>query len=409
MARCLAIRPGVFAVGVDDRESDLFEAYWPLPEGISYNATLIVDERIALVDAAGSPFLAGLLENVRAALPAGRGLDYLVVNHVEPDHAGGVGLLLAAYPQLKVVGNARTLELLAAYQGITERTIALADGELLDLGRRRLRAILTPMVHWPETMMTFEEREGILFTGDAFGSFGARGHLVSADAQQERLEADARRYFANVLGKYSGMVRTALARVDAAAPALLVPAHGPAWEGGGAQVRGWYERWSRHAAEVGAVVAYASMYQNTKRMAEGVAEGLAAAGVGRIAIHDVSRTHPAVILADLWRYGALALGSPTYNTEAFPAVATLVRLVRNKRMRNRLLGVFGSCGWSGGAVAELRALGDDPGWRLVEPTLEVRGGPTPGDLERCRGLGRALAAALPDVCDAAPVAAPSPN
>ena len=135
------------------------------------------------------------------------------------------------------------------------------------------------------------------------------------------------------------------------------------------------------------------MYQNTKRMAESVAEGCADAGVWRIALHDVSRTHPSFILADLWRYGALALGSPTYNTELFPAMAHLVRLIRNKRMGNRALGVFGSFGWSGGAMAQLRELGEDPGWRLVEPAVEARGAPSDQDLERCRALGRELAAA----------------
>ena len=395
MSRCVAIREGIHWVGVNDRESDLFEALWPLPGGISYNSALVVDEKVALIDAVRTPFVPELLEKVRGLAPGG--LDYLVINHIEPDHAGALGVLLDLFPRMRIAGNARTMDLLAAYHGIVGRTLALADGDVLDLGRRRLRVLLTPMVHWPETMMTFEETERVLFSGDVFGGYGALATGVAvAGLEPHQLEAESRRYYANVLGKYSGMVRKALERVDAVDPAVLMPSHGPAWDGNTDIVRGWYERWSSYKAEEGAVIAYASMYQNTKRMAESVAEGCADAGVGRISLHDVSRTHPSYILADLWRCGALALGSPTYNTELFPAMAHLVRLVRNKRMGSRVLGVFGSYGWSGGAMAELRVLGGDPGWRLIEPVVEARGAPGEQDLEQCRRLGRELAAASRD-------------
>lgn len=392
MSRSVAIREGIHWVGVNDRETELFEALWPLPGGISYNATLVVDEKTALIDAVRTPYLPELLEKIRGLAPGG--LDYLVINHIEPDHAGALGVLLGLFPRLQIAGNARTLELLAAYHGIHERTLPLADGETLGLGRHRLRALLTPMVHWPETMMTFEESERVLFTGDVFGGYGAlAAGFAVADREPEQLAAESLRYYANVLGKYSGMVRKALARVDSVDPAVLMPSHGPGWERNAGLVRGWYDRWSRYEAEAGVVIVYASMYQNTKRMAESVAEGCAEAGAARILMHDVSRTHPSYILADLWRHGALALGSPTYNTELFPAMAHLVRLIRNKRMGNRVLGAFGSHGWSGGAMAELRELGGDPGWLLVEPVVEARGAPSGEDLEQCRRLGRELIAA----------------
>ena len=266
---------------------------------------------------------------------------------------------------------------------------------MLDLGRHRLRAILTPMVHWPETMMTLEERERVLFTGDVFGSFGALGGgITDASTDPALLEGETLRYFANVLGRYSGMIRKALARVTDADPALLVPSHGPAWEQRPALVRDWYDRWSQYAPEEGAVVAYASMYRNTKRMAECVADGLAEAGVTRVAIRDVSRAHPSFILADLWRYAAVALGTPTYNTGLFPAMAHLVSLLRDKRIGGRTLGLFGSFGWSGGAMKELRGFAEEVGWPVVEPVVETRGAPAAGVLEECRRLGRNLAAAL---------------
>lgn len=394
MTRAVAIREGIHWVGVNDRETDLFEALWPLPGGISYNSALVVDEKVALIDAVRTPFVPELLEKVRGLAPGG--LDYLVINHIEPDHAGALGVLLDLFPRMLIAGNAKTLDFLAVYHGIVGRTLALGDGEVLDLGRHRLRALLTPMVHWPETMMTFEESERVLFTGDLFGGYGALGAgFAVADREPTQLEPETRRYYANVLGKYSGMVRKALARVDSADPAVLMPAHGPLWERSAGVVRAWYERWSRHEAEAGVVIAYASMYQNTKRMAESVAQGCVEAGAWRIAMHDVSRSHPSFILGDIWRFGALALGSPTYNTELFPTMAHLVRLIRNKRLANRVLGLFGSYGWSGGAMAQLGELGGDPGWRLVGPAVEVRGAPSELDLERCRRLGLALAPAPP--------------
>lgn len=389
------ISDGVIWVGVNDRETDLFEGLWPMPAGISYNATVIVDEKIALIDAVQNAFLPELLGKLDAALPPGRAPDYLVINHIEPDHAGAVGQLMARFPSLQLVGNAKTMELLAAFHGITERTVQLADNEVLDLGRRRLRAILTPMVHWPETMMTFEETGRVLFTGDVFGSFGALGGGIGdASADPVQLERESLRYFANVLGRYSGMIRKALARVAEADPALLVPSHGPAWQRGPGLVREWYERWSRFAPEEGGVVAYASMYQNTKRMAECVADGLAEAGVARVVLHDLSRSHPSFILADLWRYGAVALGTPTYNTGLFPAMEHLVSLLRNKGIAGRTLGMFGSFGWSGGAMEQLRGFATAAGWPLAEPVVETRGAPGPEVLAQCRQLGRNLARSL---------------
>lgn len=398
-----AIREGIVWVGVNDRETDLFEGIWPMPSGISYNAAVVIGERIALIDAVQTAFLPELLGKLRAALPPGRAPDYLVINHIEPDHAGAVGVLMSLFPSLQVVGNAKTLELLAAFHGVTERTVSLADNDVLDLGGRRLRVMLTPMVHWPETMMTFEERERVLFTGDVFGSFGALGGGIGdADADPALLEQEARRYFANVLGRYSGMVRKALARVADADPALLVPSHGPVWERGPGVVRGWYERWSRFEAEEGAVVAYASMYQNTKRMAESVADGLTEAGVTRVALHDLSRSHASFVLADLWRYGAVALGTPTYNTGLFPAMEHLVGLLRNKGVAGRTVGLFGSFGWSGGALAELRGFATAVGWPLVEPVVEARGAPGTEVLAECRRLGRNLAGSLrPEAGEAA--------
>lgn len=389
------IREGMAWVGVNDRETDLFEGLWPMPGGISYNATLILDDKIALIDAVGAAFLPELLEKLRAALPPGRAPDYLVINHIEPDHAGAAGILLAQFPSLRIVGNAKTLDLLAAFHGVTGRTVRLADGETLDLGRRRLRAILTPMVHWPETMMTLVEDERVLFTGDVFGSYGALGGGIGdAAADPAQLEAETRRYFANVLGRYSGMIRKALARVAEANPALLAPSHGPLWERNPGLVREWYDRWSRHTAEEGAVVAYASMYRNTKRMAESVADGLAEAGVKAVALHDVSRSHPSFVLADLWRYRGVALGTPTYNTGLFPAMGHLLHLLRDKGLGRRSLGLFGSYGWSGGAMEQFQDFAKAAGWPVVEPVVETRGAPGKDTLAECRRLGRTLAGTL---------------
>ncbi|GAB4274468.1 MAG: FprA family A-type flavoprotein [Deferrisomatales bacterium] len=396
MSDAVAVGEGVFWLGTNDRDTARFESLWPLPRGISYNAYLIRDEKVALIDAVKAPFGGDLAERLRGLLGPDRPVDYLVVNHLEPDHSGGLRLLLRLYPELRIVGTPKTAEFLRELYGVSDRVVAVADGETLDLGGRTLRFVHTPMVHWPETMMTFDRPGRILFSGDAFGGYGAVETGLFDDQRSDRAayEDEALRYFANVIGKYSPMVQKAVPKVRDLAPAVVAPAHGLVWRSAPGRIVDLYDRWSRHDTEPAVVVAYGSMYGNTRRLADRLAAALADVGIADVRFHDVAQTHLSFLLRDIWRARALLLGTPTYNLGIFPAVDALVRLLEDKRLTRRVLGVFGTYGWSGGGVKGLEAFAERSAWELVEPVVEARFAPKEADLARCEELARAVAERL---------------
>lgn len=333
MEHAVTVAENVHWLGVNDMETELFEAMWPLPGGISYNSYLVTAGKTALVDAVKTPYFPLLCSRLDRML-AGKKLDYLVINHIEPDHAGPIGLLAARYPGLQIVGNKRTMELLKKYHAIDSGTLLVEDGGTLDLDGRTLRFIVTPMVHWPETMMTYDEKERLLFSGDMFGGYGALGGAVFDDEMEAAgREGETLRYFTNVFGSVSTMVQKAMVKLREIEVAVVAPSHGPVWRKEPRTVMGWYDRWSRQETENSAVVIYGSMYQNTKTMAEAVARAMAEEGVGDIRLHDVSRSHPSYILADAWTSRALLLGSATYNVHLFPPMQNLVSLFGHKKMR----------------------------------------------------------------------------
>ena len=385
----------IFWIGVQDRETDLFEGLWPVPGGVTYNSFLIVDRKTALIDTVREPYLTEYLDKIRRSLPKGKSPDYLIINHMEPDHSGCLRVIRRLFPEMTIVGNRWTLRFLDQYHGITEGTLCVQDGDVIDLGTNKLRLLLTPMVHWPETMMTYLPNRKVLFSGDVFGGFGAPGGSLFDDGVATGGQEDeTRRYFSNVLGKYSPMVQKALARVRELDTEVIASAHGMIWRKNPGRIVGWYDGWSRQRTKKGVVVAYGSMYRNTKRMAEAAAGGLADEGIGRVVAYDLSRSHISYVLSDIWRFKGLLLGSATYNTKLFPAVGNLVSILKEKGLTNRRIGIFGSYGWSGGGVKELREFASGDGWKLVEPVLEVKGAPTAEDLSRCALLGRNLAGSL---------------
>lgn len=384
----------IFWIGVDDRETALFEALWPLPEGVSYNAYIIQDEKIALIDTVKRTYLDDYLDKVNQICDC-RAIDYLIINHMEPDHSGSIRQLLALHPELKIIGNKKTSELLAGYYGVTQNIIEVADGEELSLGKRSLKFIHTPMVHWPETMLTYEQTDGILFTGDAFGGFGALdGGVFDDEVDVNLFESETLRYFSNIVGKFSPMVQKAMAKAKELEINSIASTHGPVWRSNPSYIFDAYDRWSRHETEPGAVVVYGSMYANTQKMAEAVARGLALAGIKQIKVHNSAVTHMSYLLADIWRYRGLALGSCTYDIQLFPPMRHLVQMLKSKQMQRRSLGIFGSYGWSGGAVKELREFAQSPGWNLVEPEVEARCAPKEDTLKLCLELGKNLGEAI---------------
>jgi flavorubredoxin len=399
MDQVLAVADNVFWVGTNDRETSRFENLWPLDHGISYNAFLVRGAKNVLVDSVKAFSQEDHFRKIAELLGPEKKIDYLVINHMEPDHSGAVPWLRMHFPQMRIVGNAKTADFLARFYGITDNIVKVADNEVLDAGGVRLRFILTPMVHWPETMMTYLEGEKILFSGDAFGSFGALDGALFADQQPDldQYLNEMLRYFSNVIGRYGDMMQKALGKIRDLAVDVIASTHGPVWRRDLERLLALHDKWSRHETEPGVVLAYASMYGHTQQLMEAIAASLSRNGVGRILVHDVARVHPSYIVRDIWQNRGLILGTPTYNMRPFPLIEDLVHLLDNKRMKNRLLGVFGSYGWSGGGVKQLTDFAAAAGperWQLVEPVVEAHCAAGPEDFVRAAELGANIAARL---------------
>ncbi len=390
-----AITDDIFWVGVNDRETDLFEALWPLPHGISYNAYLIRDQKTALIDTVKKDYGENFIREIQSVLSGGPKIDYLIINHIEPDHSGAIEFLIRRYPEMCVVGNEKTLRLLNGFYKVPNRTLIVKDRETLCLGNHTLEFVLTPMVHWPETMMTYEQKTQILFSGDVFGGFGVlQKGLFDDEVDLDHYIEETRRYFTNVIGKYAGRVQKALAKLEALPVKILASAHGPVYRKDPKKIMELYAQWSRYETEKGVVIAYASMYGHTKTMAETIAHSLTDHGVEKIKLLDVSHTHISFIINDIWRYQGLILGSCTYNTALFPMMELLLSVLDNYHVQNHLLGLFGSYSWGGGALSALKKFAEKGAWKVIEPAIEAQCAPSKEVLKQCRELGRAFAQAL---------------
>ncbi|MFP3936788.1 MAG: FprA family A-type flavoprotein [Phycisphaerae bacterium] len=395
MTLSVPVTDDIHWVGVNDYETHLFEAVWPLPRGVSYNSYLIDDEKVALSDGVKDAFAAEQLERIRGII-GDRPIDYLIVNHMEPDHSGTVRMLREVYPDIQIVGNQKTAGFLEQFYGITDGVKTIADGDELDLGKHKLQFFLTPMVHWPETMVTFDKTDGVLFSADAFGGFAALDDGIFDDeVDLAYYEDEILRYFSNIVGKYAKPVIKAIDKLQSLDIRVVAPTHGPVWRSNPGEIVKKYAYWSRQETEPGVVLAFGSMYGSTGKMAEAVGRALADAGVGNVRVHNVSRTHPSYIIRDTWRYSGLIIGAPTYNTGLFPPMDSLLRDLEILKMSGRHIGVFGSYGWSGGGVKQMRQFAEEGGqWDLIEPVVEANCTPNEDDLARCGELGRKMAEAV---------------
>jgi flavorubredoxin len=392
MQGVIPVRENIFWIGANDHETDLFESIWPLPRGVSYNSYIILDDKVALIDTVKSSYLATYMDKIKAVLGPERQIDYLIVNHMEPDHSGSIRDLRRVYPGMKIVGNAKTAEFIRDFYGITDGVISVRDGEALDLGTHELKFVFTPMVHWPETMVTYETREKILFSCDAFGGFGALDDRIFDDeVDLAYYEDEILRYYSNIVGRYSGMVQRAIEKLKGVEIAVIAPSHGPVWRTMPGYIVALYDKWSRHETEEGVTLVYASMYGNTRRMMEAISRSLAEEKVEKVRVHDVSRTHISYILVDIWRFRGMILGSPTYNTKIFPLMASLVNMLEEKMLQDRFVGVFGSYTWSKGAVKTLIEFALNNKLTLVDPVVEFKSSPTEEDLKQAVLLGKNMA------------------
>ena len=385
------IKPGIFWVGVNDRTTDLFEGLWPITqEGVTYNSYLIKGEKTALIDLTKSIKADEYLSMIEE-LTAVSKIDYIVINHMEPDHTGLLRIFRRLAPQAVILGSAKTKDMLRGFFGIEDNVRAVADGETLDLGGAALRFLSTPFVHWPETIMTYEESRKVLFSCDAFGGYGAlRGTIFDDECvQPEFYEKEALRYYANIVANYSSRVLDAVGKMAALSVEVVAPSHGLVWRRNPRRIVDLYRRWAECASgklEPAVTLVYGSMYGNTERMMNAVAIGISEAGVP-VEVFDVARTHVSYILPSLWTRAGVVIGAPTYEVKLFPPMAEALGTAVNKRILGRKAAYFGSYGWSGGALKDVKRIIEPAKWELGE-TFEFIGSPKPEDLAKGLEFGR---------------------
>jgi len=389
----------IFYVGVNDRQKHKFENMLPLPNGVSYNAYLITDEKTALIDTVDISFGDIFIDKIQSQLQ-GKTLDYLIINHMEPDHSGSIRLIRKYYPDMVIVGNNKTLSMVEGYYGVADNTLEIKDGEILSLGNHELQFHFTPMVHWPETMMTYDINEQVLFSGDAFGCFGTLdGTVVDANMSIDRYWDEMIRYYANIVGKYGSPVQKALKKLTPLDFKLICSTHGPVWQEYISEVVDMYDQMSRYHGEDGVVIVYGSMYGNTELMAETVAQGLAESGVKNIIIHNVSKSDSSVILRDIFKYKGLIVGSPTYCNELYPEVESLLRKIEIRGIKNRVFGCFGSFTWASAAVKRLTTFTETMKWKSAELNVDEKQGLKTVNYKACLELGRQVATLMKNHVD----------
>ena len=364
-------------VGGCDRRLALFENLFPIPRGITYNSYLIMDEKTALMDTVDGSISRQFMENVLHTL-GGRSLDYLVINHMEPDHCAVIGELLCRFHNMQLVGNAKTMGLLGQFYDLdpAARALTVKDGDTLSLGQHTLKFCFTPMVHWPEVMMTYETSQGILFSADAFGSFGALGGSLFNDEVtfDSCWVDDFRRYYGNIVGKYGPQVQTALKKLAGLDIHVICPLHGLVWRTNLDWLLGRYDLWSRYQPEEQSVaLIYGSMYGDTENAVNILACALADAGVKNVAVHDVSSTHVSTLISEVFRCSHLVLACPTYNNGVYPAMLTFLHDMKALNLQNRTIGLMENGSWAPASGKQMSALlSECKEMRLLEPVVTIK-------------------------------------
>lgn len=335
------ITEDILYVGVNDKKIDLFEGMYQVPNGMVYNSYVILDEKIAVLDSVDANFTDEWLENVEKALN-GRKPDYLIINHMEPDHSANVLNFVKKYEGVKLVGNNKTFVMLADYfgDGLNEGAVVVKDGDNLPLGKHELTFVFTPMVHWPEVMMTYDKRDKILFSADAFGKFGA----LDCD---EEWEDEARRYYFGIVGKYGVQVQAALKKLSSFEISVLCPLHGPVLKENIARYVSLYDTWSRYEPEVnGVMIAYTSVYGHTAKAAKLLAGHLHTRGVKDVVCFDLARSDRSLCVAEAFRYDTLVLASTTYNADVFPPMREFLDCLVERNYQKRRIAVIENGSWA---------------------------------------------------------------
>ena len=371
----------LFWVGVNDRRIALFENVYPVPTGMSYNSYVLLDEKTALFDTVDASFTHDFLENVTAALK-GRTLDYLIVNHMEPDHCA----LIAVYPEAKIVCTAKAVGMMKQFFDfdVDSRAILVKEGDTISLGSHELTFVMAPMVHWPEVMVTYEKTEKILFSADAFGSFGAVDGNILAEEIDDKVAwlSEARRYYTNIVGKFGMSVQGLLKKAAGLEIRMICPLHSLVWRKDLDWLLEKYSRWSSYEPEEKTMlIAYASVYGHTEQAADAIAARLAERGVPNIAVYDVSKTHPSYILADAFRCSALVFASITYNNGIFCNMETLLHQIAAHNLQNRTVAFLENGSWAPVSVKHMTdTFASLKNMKVLEESLTIR-----SSLKNCQG------------------------
>ncbi|SMC56043.1 FprA family A-type flavoprotein [Papillibacter cinnamivorans] len=393
------IAPRVFWVGGSDRRLERFENMFPLPGGVSYNAYLILDEKTALFDTVDSSVADLYLENVAHVLD-GRKLDYLVISHMEPDHSAVIAEILRRYPEVQVVGNQKTFQLLGQFftPELGKNRLVVQENQELSLGESLLRFTFAPMVHWPEVIFTWEATRGILFSADAFGSFGALAGNLFADEVDitDGYLDEARRYYANIVGRYGVQVQSAMKKLAGRDIRMICPLHGLLWRKDLPCILEKYDLWSRYEPEKkGVALFYGSMYGNTENAASVLCNKLAQRGVTDMRMYDVSKTHPSYLISDAWKYSHLVFASPTYNLHLYFPMETLLQDMGVLGLKNRKVAVLGCHSWASAAAKRMEELlSAMKEMELLTPPMDIRSSLKPEGEADMDALADAIAASL---------------
>ena len=373
-------------IGADDADLDLFEGQYHIPGGVAYNSYLILDEKIAVMDTIDARRTGEWLERMEREL-CGRTPDYLVVSHMEPDHSASIQILAEKYPGLKIVGNARTFTILGQFfdMDLSGRTVTVKDGDTLTLGSHTLNFILAPMIHWPEVMMTYEQSEKILFAADAFGKFGML-------ATEEEWVDEARRYYINIVGKYGAQVQALLKKAAALDIRTICSLHGPILKENLAYYIEKYNIWSSYEPEEkGVLIAYASIYGNTKKAALTLAEDLREAGVSKVAVADLARDDMAGALADAFRYDRMVLAASTYDGGIFPCMEDFLHHLKIKNYQKRTVALIENGSWAPASGRQMKAqLEQMKDITVLDPIVTIRSAMNADSRKQLKALAEQL-------------------
>lgn len=345
------ITDSILYVGVDDKDLDLFESQYVVPNGVSYNSYVILDEKVTLMDTVDQRATKEWLENLDAVLE-GRTIDYLVVSHMEPDHAANAKTLIDKFPNMKIVGNAKTFAMMSQFFDVdlTGRSVVVKEGDTLNLGAHTLQFIMAPMVHWPEVMVTYEQSEKILFSADGFGKFGALD-------VEESWACEARRYYFNIVGKYGAQVRALLKKAATLDIKMICPLHGPILKENLAFYIDKYNTWSSYEPEdEGVFVAYASIHGNTAEAAKEFVEMLRKNGAEKVVIADLSREDMAEAVEDAFRYSKLVVAAASYDAGVFPCMEDFLHHLKAKNYQKRTVGIIENGSWAPSAAKQMKAI-----------------------------------------------------